>query len=200
MGGKMKKTAFLTLVLILAFMVVPHTLQAGELAGVTMDDTIQIGEKAVALTGMGIRTKTFLKVKVYVAGLYMEIPSNDPDNIIGSDQARAIVMSFLYKKVEGEKLQEGWRDGFEANTPSATPDLKKRMDRFVSLFSATAMKGDKYIFAYEPGKGTSVTLKGDIKATIPGADFAGALMGIWFGDKLGDGGLKSLKKSLLKGM
>jgi len=196
----MKKTAFLTLALILAFTIVPQTVFAGELAGVTMDDTIRIGEKSVTLTGMGIRTKTFLKVKVYVAGLYMENPSNDPGKIIGSDQAKAMVMSFLYKAVEGEKLQEGWRDGFEANTPSAGPDLKKRMDQFVSVFSATAMKGDRYIFAYEPGKGTTISLKGDIKATIPGVDFASALMAIWFGDKLGDGGLKNLKKSLLKGM
>lgn len=196
----MKKTAVLTLALILAFTIVPHTLFAGELAGVTMDDTIQIGGKTVTLTGMGIRTKTFLKVKVYVAGLYMEKPSTSTVDIIGSDQARAMVMSFLYKKVEGEKLQAGWREGFEANTPSAGPDLKKRMDQFVSVFSTAAMKGDSYIFAYEPGKGTTITLKGEIKATIPGADFASALMAIWFGDKLGDGGLKSLKKSMLKGM
>lgn len=196
----MKKTAVLTLALILAFTIVPHTLFAGELAGVTMDDSIQIGGKTVTLTGMGIRTKTFLKVKVYVAGLYMEKPSTSTVDIIGSDQARAMVMSFLYKKVEGEKLQAGWREGFEANTPSAGPDLKKRMDQFVSVFSTAAMKGDSYIFAYEPGKGTTITLKGEIKATIPGADFASALMAIWFGDKLGDGGLKNLKKSMLKGM
>jgi hypothetical protein len=196
----MKRAALLTLALILVFTVTPLSLQAGELAGVTMDDTLRIGGDTVNLAGMGIRTKTFLKVKVYVAGLYMKSPSGDPSDIIGSDQAKAIVMNFLYKKVEGEKLQESWRDGFEANTPSAGPDLKKRMDQFVSLFSAAAMKGDKYIFAYEPGNGTTVSLKGDVKATIPGADFASALMAIWFGDKLGDGGLKTLKKSLLKGM
>jgi hypothetical protein len=196
----MKKALVLTMALTLALSLAPHTLLAGELAGVTMDDSIRIGETSVTLTGMGIRTKTFLKVKVYVAGLYMENPSKSTGDIIGSDQAKAIVMSFLYKKVEGEKLQKAWRDGFESNTPSAGPALKKRMDQFVSVFSETAVKGDKYIFAYEPGKGTTITLKGVLKATIPGADFAGALMAIWFGDKLGDGGLKNLKKSLLKGM
>jgi hypothetical protein len=196
----MKKTGLLTLALLLAFTFVPLTVQAGELAGVTLDDTIHIGEETATLAGIGIRTKTFLKVKVYVAGLYMKDRSSDPAQIIGSDQAKAIVMSFLYKEVEGEKLQESWRNGFEANTPSAGPELKKRMDQFVSLFSTSAMKGDKYVFAYEPGIGTTISFKGDIKATIPGADFASALMAIWFGDKLGDGGLKTLKKNLLKGM
>ena len=196
----MKKISVFTLAVVLAFAIAPHTLLAGELAGVTLSDTIRIGEQTVTLTGMGLRTKTFLKVKVYVAGLYMETPTLKAGDIVGSDQARAIVMKFLYKKVEGEKLQESWRDGFSANTPSASPDLEKRMEQFVSLFSASAMKGDTYTFAYEPGQGTTVTLKDELKATIPGADFASALMAIWFGDKLGDGGLKTLKKSMLKGL
>lgn len=196
----MKKLSVLALAAIIAVTVTATGLYAGELAGVTLDDTFEIGEKTVTLAGMGIRTKTFLKVKVYVAGLYMEAPSINVRDIIGSDQAKAMVMSFLYKEVEGEKLQESWREGFEANTDTADPDLKKRMDQFVSLFSGSAMKGDTYIFAYEPGKGTTVTLGSEIKATIPGGDFASALMAIWFGDKLGDGGLKALKKSMLKGI
>jgi len=196
----MKKAAVLLMTMVLAITLAPFTLHAGELAGVTLDDTLRIGGKTATLTGMGLRTKTFLKVKVYVAGLYMETPTLKAGDIIGSDQAKAMVMSFLYKEVEGEKLQESWRDGFKANTPDANPDLEKRMDQFVSLFSVSAMKGDRYYFAYEPGKGTTVTFGSEIKATIPGADFASALMAIWFGDKLGDGGLKTLKKSLLKGM
>ena len=196
----MKQIWLLTLVLILAFALAPLNLNASELAGVTLDDTIETGGKTLTLTGMGIRTKTFLKVKVYVAGLYMENPTSMADVIIGSDQPKAIVMSFLYKEVEGEKLQEAWREGFAANTPSASPDLKMRMDRFVSLFDTSAMKGDRYVFTYLPGTGTTVNLANEIRAVIPGADFASALMAIWFGDELGDGGLKALKKSILKGM
>ena len=173
---------------------------AAELAGVTMPDTRTIGGKTASLVGMGIRTKTFIGIKVYVAGLYMANPSTDADDITGSDQAKAMVMKFLYKKVEGEKLQNGWREGFDNNTPEASADLQKRMDRFVSLFTESALKGDEYVFAYEPGRGTTVTLKGNVRETIPGADFGQALMAIWFGDKLSDGGLKKLKKSILKGL
>jgi len=195
----MKKTVLLTLAIFCFFTAVPTGVNAAELGGTTLDDTLQISGKTIDLTGTGIRTKTFLKVKVYAAGLYMENPSSDPEQIISSDQAKAMVMNFIYKKVGPEKLQESWREGFEANTPLATPDLKNRMDQFVSLFTAPALKGDRYIFAYEPGMGTTVMLRGEVKATIPGADFASALMSIWFGDKLGDGGLKELKKSLLEG-
>ena len=173
---------------------------AAELAGVTLDETLRIGDATVNLAGMGIRTKTILKVKVYVAGLYLEKPSRDPSEIIRSDQAKAMVMIFLYKEVEGEKLQESWREGFEANTPSPAPDLKQRMEKFISLFSEPAVKGDRYTFSYDPGEGTRITLKGETRAIIPGSDFSAALMAVWFGDKLGDGGLKSLKKSILEGL
>lgn len=193
-----------TLVLILALgfvlAMVPSPGHAAELAGVTLDETMRIGDGTVNLAGMGIRTKTFLKVKVYVAGLYLENPSRGPSDIIGSDQAKAMVMIFLYKKVEGEKLQESWREGFEANTPSPDPDLKKRMEKFISLFSEPAVKGDRYVFSYDPGEGTRITLNGETRAIIPGSDFSGALMAVWFGEKLGDGGLKALKKSLLEGL
>lgn len=196
----MKKILTISLATVLAVSLAIPALHAAEIAGVTLEESLQIGEKKAALTGMGLRTKTFLKVKVYVAGLYMEDPSLKAGDIIASDQSKAIVMNFLYKEVEGEKLQESWRDGFDSNTPSAGADLKKQMDRFVSLFTDSAMKGDRYVFAYEPGKGTSISLKGEVKAMIPGRDFASALMAIWFGDKLGDGGLKNLKKSMLQGM
>ena len=146
----------------------------------------------MSLVGMGIRNK--LVVKVYVAGLYMEEPSRTQEEIIGSDQAKAVLMHFLYKKVEGEKLRKAWVEGFEKNTPEANADLKSRMDRFVDLFSGDALKGDEYLFSYIPGKGTTVTLAGREAATIEGADFASALMGIWFGDHPAD---KGLKKSIL---
>lgn len=173
---------------------------AAEMAGVTLEGTMLIDGQEAPLVGMGVRTKTFLKVKVYVAGLYMVAPSTDPAQIIGSDQAKAMVMKFVYKEVEGKKLQDSWREGFDSNTPTASADLKKRMDQFVSLFSGPAVKGDEYVFSYEPGKGTTVMLRGDVKATIPGGDFASALMAVWFGDRLGDSGLKALKKSILEGM
>ena len=196
----MKKTGLWLLVLVCALSVLPSASLGAQLAGVTLEDQITIGDRTATLSGMGIRTKTFLKVKVYVAGLYLEAPSRDPREIIASDLAKAMVMKFLYKEVEGEKLKESWRSGFEANTPGASPDLQGRMDLFISLFTAPALKGDEYLLAYEPGRGTTVSLKGEVKATIPGADFASALMAVWLGEDLADGGLKSLKKDLLGGM
>ena len=49
-------------------------LQAADLAGVTMPDSVQVGNTTLVLNGLGLRTK--IVVKVYVAGLYL--PENPP--------------------------------------------------------------------------------------------------------------------------
>jgi hypothetical protein len=168
---------------------------AAELAGVTVADSISIGGSDVPLAGMGIRKK--FVIKVYVASLYMAGNPSDAGEIISTDTARALRMNFLYKEVGVDSLQGAWKDGFEGNTPEPSEDLKKRMDQFVNLFSSPAMKGDEYLISYEPGKGTTISLKGADGVTIPGADFASAVFAIWFGDKPAD---KGLKKKVLKGV
>lgn len=190
----MKKGTILSLfVLVTALGVGPA--MAGEIAGVVMEDTIAAQGHVLSLVGMGVRNKVV--VKVYAAGLYMAEPSLDPEEIVASDQPKALRMLFLYKKVEGDKLREAWVEGFEKNTPDAPPDLKERMERFVSLFSADAMKGEEYLFSYVPGTGTTVRIGDREAALIEGSDFASALMRIWFGDYPAD---KGLKKSVLEGM
>lgn len=172
-----------------------QTASAAEVAGVTLAEFIKIGGKDCQLAGKGIRKKVV--IKVYVAGLYMEVPRLDPEIIINSEQAKGISMDFVYKKVEGEKLQGAWREGFDKNTPDRSPDLEEKMDRFVAMFTEDAVKGDHYLITYEPGAGTTVTIRDEVKGTIPGEDFMRAVMAIWFGEKPAD---KGLKKSVLKGM
>jgi hypothetical protein len=190
----MKKILMITLCFCLSAFL-PAPVLAGEMAGVTMENSITVAGSDLSLVGMGIRNK--LIVRVYVAGLYMSDPALDPEKIINSDSARAVRMHFLYKKVGAGKLREAWTEGFEKNTPEASQDLKKRMDFFVGLFTRDAEKGDEYLFSYTPGIGTTVTLQNQEVATIEGPDFASALMAIWFGDFPAD---KGLKKSVLKGL
>ncbi|UCG37679.1 MAG: chalcone isomerase family protein [bacterium] len=190
----MKRNGVLVLVLVLAMFAAPPAAPAAEMGGVTVQDTISIGSSTARLAGLGFRKK--FVIKVYMAGLYMAEPELSQGSIIASDQAKAVFMHFVYGKVEAAKLQEAWREGFEKNTPGAGADLRQRMDRFVGLFREDALRGDEYLLAYEPGVGTRIILKGQEVDTIPGADFASAMMAIWFGDYPADAGLK---KNILAG-
>ncbi len=166
-----------------------------DVAGVALPDTAAVSGKTLALVGGGVRTKTIFRVKVYVGGLYMESPSKEAAEVIGSDQAKRMVMHFLYKEVSREKLVDGWNDGFEKNSKDSLPALKERIDAFNAFFDGSVRKGEEVVLTYVPGAGTEVSIKGEVRGTIEGKDFMEALFKIWFGKYPADSGLK---ESILK--
>lgn len=160
-----------------------------ELTGVTLPDTTEVSGKTLELVGAGVRTKTIFRVKVYVAGLYMEEPSKDPEAIITSEQAKRMVMHFVYREVGRKKLVDGWNDGFEKNSAESLLPLKDRIDRFNSYFDGSVRRGEEIVLTYVPGKGTEVSIKGETKGIVEGKDFMEALFKIWFGKHPADRGL-----------
>ena len=162
---------------------------AMELAGVTLPDTTTVNGSTLTLNGMGVRTKTILKVKVYVAGLYLATPNHDAAAIIAADEAKQVVMHFLYKKVEKDKLTEAWREGFEKNSAVVLSALKARLDEFCALWPDMA-SSEQAVITYIPGTGTRLELKGKEAGVIPGKDFADAMFAVWLGAKPVDAGLK----------
>jgi hypothetical protein len=163
---------------------------AMELAGVTLPDTTTVNGSTLTLNGMGVRTKTMLKVKVYVAGLYLATPSHDAAAIVAADEAKQVVMHFLYKKVEKDKLTEAWREGFANNSASTLPALKARLDEFCALWPDMA-SGEQAVITFIPGTGTRLAIKGKDVGVIPGKDFADAMFAVWLGAKPADAGLKA---------
>lgn len=152
-------------------------LGAAELAGVTMSDTADLGGDTLHLNGMGLRKK--IGFKVYAAGLYLPEKSGDARAILDGDGARKLVMSFL-RKVSKDQLCEGWDEGLENNTPDASAEVK---EQFKSLCGhmADVDKGDQVTFAYQPGTGTEVWVKGASQGTLEGKAFADALFACWLG-------------------
>src|ERR1039458_4616669 len=92
-GVIMRKTV-LSLAAVSFVLLSMFQLHAATLAGVTMPDTAQVGGKNLVLNGLGLRTKVI--VKVYVAGLYVEQKSSDPNTLIKSDTTKQIVMKFVH--------------------------------------------------------------------------------------------------------
>lgn len=166
---------------------------AGSLAGVNLADQTDAGGTALVLNGMGLRSKFF--IKVYVGGLYLPAKQKDAFKVLAADGARQMVMHWLYD-VDTAKVCEGWNEGLAANTPNAGAQLKKD---FATLcgYMADAKSGDRFVFTYLPGTGTSVEVKGAAKGTIAGKEFADALLACWVGPKPGPG--EDFKKGVLGG-
>ncbi len=163
---------------------------AGELAGVTLPDQISVEGKTLLLNGMGLREATWLKVDVYVAGLYLEEKSSDPDAIIASERSKRIVMRFV-RDVGRKDLVKAWDESFEENAGQGFAALKERVGTLDSWMPDVIHKGEAITFTYLPERGVSVDVRDRSMGDLPGADFARALFRIWLGPKPPGAALKA---------
>lgn len=158
---------------------------AATLADVTLPDTVTVGNQTLVLNGMGLRSKLF--VKVYVGGLYLEKKTSDPAAIVQSDATKRVVMQFIYGEVSRDQMVEAFDEGFKNNAPSAPKD---QVQQLVGALESMK-KGEQMVVTYVPGTGTTLTLRGKDKVTIPGLAFGQAVFSVWFGPKPPSSDLKN---------
>ena len=173
-------------VAIAGFLAVPAV--AEELAGVKMPEQVTVDGTVLVLNGLGLREATFLRVDVYVAGLYLEEKSQDADEILGADRTRRLVMQFV-RAVSREDQVKHWSEGFEKNAPQDLPPLRERIKTSGAWMTDVA-SGDTMVVTYVPEKGTTIEIKGKVLGTIPGADFGRAVFALWLGPSPPNNGLK----------
>lgn len=167
---------------------------AREFKGVTFSDTETIGSATVKLVGIGLRKK--LIISVYLGALYLENPTNDAPQVIASDQAKRVVLRFIYNGVGAKDLVNAWNEGFQKNASDKIPSLKEQIATFFGYFTEPVKSGETIVVTYLPGKGTEVAVKNTVKGTIPGKEFMEALFSVWFGKNPPSG---DLKKGMLGG-
>jgi hypothetical protein len=155
-----------------------HVALAGSLAGVTLPDTAQVAGTAVKLNGMGLREKYF--IDVYVGGLYLVTPTHDGRRAIAADEAKRVVMHFIYRAVTREQMLETFLEGFGSAATGPQAANVATMSGWVPAAGVKA--GDELAFDYGPGVGTSMLLNGRKLGTIPGSDFMRLVFGIFLGD------------------
>ena len=161
---------------------------AGELAGVSMPDQVDLDGKKLLLNGLGLREASMLKVDVYVAGLYLESKSSDAESVIESEEAKRIRMEFV-RKVKKKSITKAWDEGFEKNAGAEADALAERVATLNS-YMVDFVSGDLMTFTYRPAKGVEVQVNGESKGLIEGADFARALWSIWLGPEPPNPGIK----------
>lgn len=177
----MRRLFFCVVILLLVLDV-----RATELAGVTLPDSVQIGDTHLILNGLGLRKK--LMIKVYVAGLYLHQKSSDPQSIIVSDKPKRVVLHFV-RDVSKQQLTDAFDEAFTSNAPAARKTVKGDIDRFLGTLE-NVKEGEQMSFTYLPGTGTTFTLRGQDKLTVEGPTFAEVIFSVWLGPKPPNADLK----------
>lgn len=181
----MRRFSF-SLTVLLALLVARGASAEAVLEGVRVPDTQLVSGTTVALNGVGLRTATFVKVKVYVMALYLETPDRNASAIIDSTEAARIELHML-RDVGAKDMRKAWSEGFE-NNYKGSADLSAELE---TLKAATSDLSEGDIMAFDfDGATVTVHHNGETTATIEGAELRRALMSVWLGDKPPNKGLK----------
>jgi hypothetical protein len=161
------------------------TVHARDQAGATMPEVVRADGRTLALNGMGVGTK--ILVHVYVIGLYLERKTTDARTAITTDEAKRISIIML-RDVTREQFVKAVEKGMIRNSGPAMPALRTRLDLLEHALPALK-KGNILDFTYRPGIGTVMRGQGR-ELTIPGKDFADALLSVWLGPNAASGTLR----------
>jgi len=143
----------------------------------------------MSLLGVGLRTKTFLKFKVYALGLY--VADSALSGPLASQKGRIGTSAFYRELVVGDfekkfvlKLvrdlsAEQIQGTFRSHMPAADGKL---LDQFVSYFGATKA-GEECELHWIPGGRLETTVGGVVKPPIADKAFADAVFAIWLRDR-----------------
>lgn len=178
------------LLLVLAALAVAAPVLAGTLAGVTLPDSVSVAGRTLALNGMGVRTRVVFKV--YVGGLYLEKKTSDATEVIQSDAPKRLVLQFV-RNVDRNQITDAFDESVKNNAATQAATLKAEVAQFLAALEPLK-SGEQMAITYVPGTGTTITVKGVDKVTIPGLPFGQLVFSMWLGPKPPSG---DLKKGLL---
>jgi hypothetical protein len=152
---------------------------AAEMHGVAMPETGQLRGTPLLLNGIGLRTYSWLRLQVYVAGLYLERRSHDAAAIMGSAEKKLLVIHFL-RDIDADRARASWREGFADNCRPPCHLEPADVERFLAGIPAFRA-GDVSTFAFSPDR-LEITVNGTVMGTINDPLFARVILGNFIGN------------------
>jgi len=182
-------TSLMMLLSVLFFIMFATSINARQLDDVTFPDSVIVDgtDVTLQLNGMGYRTKFIFDV--YVGGLYTESRVESRDAVQALKGPKRIVLHMV-REVSREKMTAALNDGFEKNTSEKQLEkLQSRLKIFDSYFPDLKV-GEVILLDFIPATGVRVSINGEVKGIIEGADFYSALLDVWLGEEPADDDLK----------
>jgi hypothetical protein len=162
-----------------------------KLEGVDIPEKLTCAGQELPVSGYGLRTATFFKIKIYVLGIYAN--KKIQQGRIEELNQRPLCFSFTYLKDFSDKdVDRAWDYQFKESADHSYPELKNDLKSLKSFFGEIKGNRKQMIEIHED----SVQFYENDKnvGTIKGKDFQKAFLSIWFGK---NPPTEDLKKSLL---
>jgi Chalcone isomerase-like len=152
--------------------------RAADLNGIAMPDTRVADGTPVQLNGIGLRTFSVLRIPIYVAGLYLERRSDNPDAIMRSTETKLLDIRFL-RDIDAEAARKAWLDGFEGNCKKPCYLDPHDVQRFLAAVPSVH-NGDETTLLFTPN-GVGVRFNGQPMGAITDPHFAEIMLATFIG-------------------
>ena len=185
----------LSCALIMLMVVAPiwHVAHSAELDNVQIPDTLQADGRTLHLNGYGLRTYSILAIHIYVASLYLEHLSTNPEEIIRSPETKLLIVRFEHS-VSAEEARKAWHDGLLNNCEAPCHLDPMDVEKFLAVVPAMHV-GDNYSLLFRQ-HGATVMVSGQLIGTISSPQFADAMLATFLGPNPAS---PRLKRELLGG-
>ena len=145
------------------------------------------------MNGFGLRTYSFLRIHIYVAGLYVEHLSTDPNEIIASPETKLLDIWFEHN-ISASDARKAWLQGLKNNCTDPCRLEPGDVARFLAAVPAIHA-GDDYSMIFARN-GATVTVNGHRSGMISRPLFATAMLATFLGPAPAS---ERLKRELLGG-
>lgn len=151
---------------------------AREIEGVKIPDTIMCEGREIPLSGAGLRTATFLKIRVFVLAVYApkKILKGKGEEL--NQRPMCFEMTYL-REFDNEDVDKAWDYQFKESSNHDYPGLKDHVKELKKYFGE--IKGDRKESLSLVEGTTKVYENGELKGEIKGEDFQKSFLSLWFG-------------------
>ena len=162
-----------------------------DVAGIKVDDSVDVRGTKLQLNGAGIRYKAIFKV--YVAALYVGKKVATPEEFYAATGPKRMAITML-RDIDSNEIGKAFTKGFEDNAPKG--EMSKLIPGLIRMGQVFAdqkklVAGDGFTTDWIPGTGTVITVKGKVQGEpFKEPEFFNALMRIWLGPNPADWKLK----------
>lgn len=155
-----------------------HAMNVG---GVTLPDTIGIDGRTLVLNGAALRAVTFLQIRAYVIGLYLQHKSHDPATIVNSPGVKVLLLYYLHDGSK-ERVEKSFREGEDraCGTGGCPQADAADFDKLMRSFPAVKV-GDTSAYIIDD-RGVRATVNNKTIVTIHNQDVAHRLLQSFIGD------------------
>ena len=162
-----------------------------DVAGVKLNDTLDLRGSTLQLNGAGVRYKAVFKV--YTAGFYVGKKVSTPEEALAAPGPKRVAITML-RDIDANELGKLFTKGVEENSPKSEmvnliPGLLRMGQMFADQKQLKA--GETFTVDWLPGTGTVISVRGVAQPDpIKEQAFFNALLRIWLGPVPADWKLK----------